>query len=67
MLALIVMYVGFKYFNANVGGLFSVEYADAPWGWISLWICSNTCQSSPLCWALEHRADDPNYAFKPAG
>jgi len=33
MLALIVMYVGFKYFNANVGGLFSAEYANAPWDW----------------------------------
>jgi peptide/nickel transport system permease protein len=33
MLALIVMYVGFKYFNANVGGLFSAEYANAPWTW----------------------------------
>lgn len=32
MLALIVMYVGFKYFGANIGGLFSAEYADAPWG-----------------------------------
>jgi peptide/nickel transport system permease protein len=33
MLALIVMYVGFKYFDANVGGLFSIEYANAPWSW----------------------------------
>ena len=33
MLALIVMYIGFKYFNANVGGLFSAEYANAPWTW----------------------------------
>ncbi len=33
MLALIVMYVGFKYFNANIGGLFSVEFAEAPWSW----------------------------------
>jgi peptide/nickel transport system permease protein len=33
MLALIVMYVGFKYFNANIGGLFSAEFADAPWNW----------------------------------
>ncbi len=33
MLALIVMYVGFKYFNANIGGLFSAEMADAPWSW----------------------------------
>jgi peptide/nickel transport system permease protein len=33
MLALIVMYIGFKYFNANIGGLFSAEFADAPWDW----------------------------------
>jgi peptide/nickel transport system permease protein len=33
MLALVVMYVGFKYFDANVGGLFSAELADAPWSW----------------------------------
>ncbi|MBN2115909.1 MAG: ABC transporter permease [Anaerolineales bacterium] len=33
MLALIVMYVGFKYFNASIGGLFSAEMADAPWNW----------------------------------
>jgi len=31
LLALIVMYLGFKYFNANVGGLFSVEYQLEPW------------------------------------
>jgi peptide/nickel transport system permease protein len=36
MLALIVMYFGFKYFNANVGGLFSAELADAPWSWEKL-------------------------------
>jgi peptide/nickel transport system permease protein len=33
MLALIVMYIGFKYFNASIGGLFSAEMANAPWGW----------------------------------
>jgi len=26
-----VMYVGFRYFGANIGGLFSADYADAPW------------------------------------
>lgn len=36
MLALIVMYVGFKYFDANVGGLFSAEMADAPWSWAKI-------------------------------
>lgn len=34
MLALIVMYISFKYLGAeSVGGLFSPEMATAPWGW----------------------------------
>jgi peptide/nickel transport system permease protein len=33
MLALILMYVSFRYFGFNVGGLFSMEYAEAPWSW----------------------------------
>jgi peptide/nickel transport system permease protein len=33
LLALVLMYVAFKYFNQSVGGLFSPEYRDAPWGW----------------------------------
>lgn len=37
MLALIVMYVGFAYFGANVGGLFSPDYAEAPWSWGRVW------------------------------
>jgi peptide/nickel transport system permease protein len=37
MLALIVMYVGFKYFDANIGGLFSAEYSDAPWSIGKVW------------------------------
>lgn len=37
MLALIVMYIGFAYFGASVGGLFSAEYADAPWSWGKVW------------------------------
>jgi peptide/nickel transport system permease protein len=37
MLALIVMYVGFAYFGANVGGLFSPDYAEAPWSWARVW------------------------------
>jgi peptide/nickel transport system permease protein len=31
MLALILMYVGFKYFNMSIGGLFSAEFETAPW------------------------------------
>jgi peptide/nickel transport system permease protein len=33
LLALLVLYVGFKYFDLNVGGLFSPDYLDAPWSW----------------------------------
>jgi peptide/nickel transport system permease protein len=33
LLALLILYFGFKFFNMNVGGLFSPEYADAPWSW----------------------------------
>ncbi|MGH7263426.1 MAG: ABC transporter permease [Candidatus Rokuibacteriota bacterium] len=37
MLALVVMYVGFKLFNANIGGLFSDEFAQAAWSWAKAW------------------------------
>jgi peptide/nickel transport system permease protein len=37
MLALILMYLGFKYFNANIGGLFSEQYSQAPWSFAKLW------------------------------
>jgi peptide/nickel transport system permease protein len=37
LLALIVMYVGFAYFGANVGGLFSPEYVEADWSWAKAW------------------------------
>jgi peptide/nickel transport system permease protein len=37
MLALVVMYVGFKLFNANIGGLFSDQYAQAAWSWAKVW------------------------------
>jgi peptide/nickel transport system permease protein len=37
LLALVVMYLGFRYFGANVGGLFSPEYIDAPWSLARCW------------------------------
>ena len=37
MLALIVMYVGFVYFGASAGGLFSPDFADAPWSMDKVW------------------------------
>ncbi len=37
LIALILMYVAFKFFNQSVGGLFSPEYQDAAWDWAKLW------------------------------
>lgn len=37
LLALVILYFGFVYFDANIGGLFSVEYQDAPWSMAKLW------------------------------
>ena len=33
LLALILMYIGVVHFGADVGGLFSPEYKNAPWSW----------------------------------
>ncbi|MCY3913796.1 MAG: ABC transporter permease [Chloroflexi bacterium] len=37
LLALVLMYFGFVLFDANVGGLFSPEYAQADWSWHKFW------------------------------
>jgi peptide/nickel transport system permease protein len=34
LLALVMMYVSFKYFGVRVGGLFSPEYELLPWSWL---------------------------------
>jgi peptide/nickel transport system permease protein len=33
LIALVLMYVGFRYFGTNIGGLFSPQYLEAPWSW----------------------------------
>ena len=33
LLALILMYLGQQWFGQSVGGLFSLEFQDAPWSW----------------------------------
>lgn len=33
LLALVLMWLGLIYFNFHVGGLYSPEFADAPWSW----------------------------------
>ncbi len=37
LLALIVMYIGFRSFGLNVGGLFSADQQLAPWSWTKVW------------------------------
>jgi peptide/nickel transport system permease protein len=37
LLALVILYFGFVFFDANIGGLFSVEYQDAPWSMAKIW------------------------------
>jgi peptide/nickel transport system permease protein len=37
LLALVLMYLGFKYLNANIGGLFADEFAEAPWSLAKAW------------------------------
>lgn len=37
LLALALMYFGFRFFDIDIGGLFSDELADAPWSWAKLW------------------------------
>jgi peptide/nickel transport system permease protein len=37
MLALVLMYFGFTLFGANIGGLFSDEFVEAPWSLAKAW------------------------------
>jgi peptide/nickel transport system permease protein len=37
LLALVLMYLGFKLFNANIGGLFADEFVEAPWSLAKAW------------------------------
>ena len=37
LLALVLMYLGFKYLNANIGGLFSDEFVEASWSLAKAW------------------------------
>jgi peptide/nickel transport system permease protein len=37
MLGLVLMYIGFKYFDANIGGLFTLDNQNAPWSMAKVW------------------------------
>ena len=50
LLALILMYVGFRYFGPNVGGLFSAEYSRRHGAWRRPGTWRSTCRCRPSCW-----------------
>jgi peptide/nickel transport system permease protein len=37
LVALIAMYIAFRYFNTTITGLFSSQFVNAPWSWDKLW------------------------------
>jgi peptide/nickel transport system permease protein len=37
MLGLLLMYIGFKYFDTNIGGLFTLDNQNAPWSLEKVW------------------------------
>jgi len=37
IMALVLMYVSYRFLGQNVGGLFSEEYQGAPWSWGKFW------------------------------
>ncbi len=37
LIALVLMYIAFKYMGQSVGGLFSTQFSDAPWSTAKLW------------------------------
>lgn len=37
LIALVLMYISFKYFGRSVGGLFSPDYINAPWSTAKVW------------------------------
>ena len=68
MLALILMWIAFAYFGISVTGLFSPEYAGAPW---SLATLGRSAGASLVAGAdpgdSRDRAPDADHARKPAG
>jgi peptide/nickel transport system permease protein len=50
LLALILMYAGFRYFGLSVGGLFSAEYLQAPWSWGRVWDLLTQSRCRLACW-----------------
>ena len=67
LLALIIMYLGFRFFDASIGGLFSAEYELAPWSWGKVWdLIGAPAAAGADPGARRHRPADPDHARQPA-
>ncbi|HEX5414802.1 MAG TPA: ABC transporter permease [Chloroflexota bacterium] len=56
LLALLLMYLGFKYLNLDVGGLFSQQYSQAPWNLARAWDLAKHLPLPALVLGLEGTA-----------
>lgn len=56
LLALVLMYVGFKYLNLDAGGLFSQQYSAAPWSLAKVWDLTKHLPLPALVLGLEGTA-----------
>ena len=68
MLALILMWIAFAYFGISVTGLFSPEYADAPWSMATAGRSAGAYLAAGV--GAGHRRDraaHPHHAGEPAG
>ena len=67
MLALILMWVAFAYLDISVTGLYSPEYAEAPWSWAKLvGPFGPSVAAGPGAGHRRHRAPQPHHARQPA-
>ena len=55
LLALVLMYLGFKYFGMSIGGLFSPEYGTRPGAWPRSSTCCKHLILPPSSWAWPAR------------
>jgi hypothetical protein len=72
MLALILLYFSVMVFNNSVGGLFSSQYAEAPWNWAKfvdllrhLWVPALVLglAAPPEIRTMRHHADEKNKLY----
>ena len=66
LFALILMYIGFRYFDTSIGGFFSPDFARAEWSWArvadllsNLWMPMLAVGLAGTASLIPHRARQP--------